>query len=185
MKKTFQQFVLAATLLLVSSQMQAQFVIGKDTLGGKIAYILQSGDPGYITGETHGLIAAATDQSTGIKWWNGTNVTTNATGTAIGTGSANTTTIIGIQGNATGTNYAANLCRNYQGGGYTDWYLPSKDELNKLYINRNYIGGFVNNYYWSSTEDNVSLAWGQDFGNGSRYNGYKSGKCNVRAVRAF
>jgi hypothetical protein len=53
MRKTFQQFLLAATLLLLSSQMQAQFVIGKDTLGGKVAFIDASGE--------HGLIAAKTD----------------------------------------------------------------------------------------------------------------------------
>ena len=177
MKKTFQQFVLAATLLLVSSQMQAQLSIGKDTLGGKVAYIDATGQ--------HGLIAAAADQSAGIQWYNGSYATTNATGTAIGTGSANTTTIIGIQGNSTGSNYAANLCRNYQGGGYANWYLPSKDELNKLYINRNDIGGFAYDVYWSSTEYGNGSAWKQDFSNGRQNGDAKDIRYNVRAVRAF
>lgn len=52
-----------------------------------------------------------------------------AIGTAIGTGFSNTNTIITSQG-IIATNYAAGLVRAYTGGGYTDWYLPSKEELN-------------------------------------------------------
>ena len=55
--------------------------------GGVVFYIFESGDTGYVAGETHGLIAAVQDQSSGIRWYNGINVTTGATGTAIGTGS--------------------------------------------------------------------------------------------------
>ena len=70
-------------------------------------------------------------------------------------------------------------------GGYSDWYLPSKDELNKLYINRVAIGGFANNAYWSSTENDNFNAWLQDFFNGGQdYNG-KFSTYYVRAVRAF
>jgi hypothetical protein len=71
-------------------------------------------------------------------------------------------------------------------GGYSDWYLPSKDELNQLYINKVAIGGFADGYYWSSTELNNYGAWRQLF-----YNGYQSNYFNkdassyVRAVRAF
>ena len=93
--------------------------IGDFYQGGVVFYIFQSGDTGYIDGETHGLIAAVADQSSGIPWVNSSYVTTGATGTAIGTGADNTTTIISVQG-ATETSYAAGLARAYTGGGYTD-----------------------------------------------------------------
>jgi hypothetical protein len=71
-------------------------------------------------------------------------------------------------------------------GGYSDWYLPSKDELNKLYINRVAIGGFASPNYWSSTETGNYGAWGFSFYDGGAYGYYKDfNDGNVRAVRAF
>jgi len=160
--------------------------------GGVVFHLFAEGEIGYVAGETHGLIAAVSDQGF-IQWYNGSNVATGATGTAIGTGSANTTAIISAQG-ATETSYAAGLARAYTGGGYTDWFLPSKDELNKMYTNRATINttaaansgsDFVSDYYWSSTENNSTTAWGHNFGSGTQFNLNKPFGNRVRAVRAF
>jgi hypothetical protein len=126
--------------------------IGDAALGGIIAYILVSGDPGYDANVQHGLVASTADLSSGIQWYNGTYTTTGATATAIGTGLANTNTIIANQG-ATSTNYAAGLARAYTGGEYTDWFLPSKDELKKLYRNKGLVCCFAGIHYWSSSEN--------------------------------
>ena len=167
--------------------------VGDVYQGGIVFYILEEGDTGYVAGETHGLIAAVADQSSGIQWRNGSYVTTGATGTAVGTGSANTDAIITVQG-ATETSYAAGLARAYTGGGYTDWFLPSKDELNKMYTNRATINttaasnsgsDFSNWYYWSSTENDGGNAWAQHFLSGYQYGVNKYSTRNVRAVRAF
>ncbi len=159
--------------------------IGDNYQGGKVAYILVSGDPGYDANTPHGLIAATSDQSTGIRWYNGSFITTGATGTALGTGLSNTNAIISSQG-VTATSYAAGLARAYTGGGYTDWYLPSKDELNKLKINRVAIGGFASTYYWTSTEADGNQAWDQPFYDDAPQEKYnKSYPDYVRAIRAF
>ena len=169
--------------------------VGDVYQGGKVAYILVNGDPGYDATTQHGLIAATSDQSRKITWdrltgsfplYQGTN--RGAIGTAIGTGFSNTNTIIASQGTIA-TNYAAGLARAYTGGGYTDWYLPSKDELNKLYLNRVAIGGFMSNgLYWSSSENQdypYHSAWLQDFGNGGPLSIFKDFDVNVRAIRSF
>ena len=65
------------------------------------------------------------------------------------------------------------------------WRLPTKEELNILYQNKDKIGGFAYDYYWSSTEDGSGSAWVQNFGNGNLGYGYKFYPYYVRAVRAF
>jgi hypothetical protein len=165
----------------------APVVLGSSYGGGKVFYIFQPGDQGYVAGETHGLIAATVEQSTGISWNNGLEITTGATGTAIGTGLSNTNTIITIQGAGS---YAAKICADYTVTvgqvTYDDWYLPSKDELNLLYLHKTAIGSFSDRYYWSSTEGGVYSACSQSFSTGLQ--GCNFGKTNqeyVRAIRAF
>jgi hypothetical protein len=164
--------------------------IGDSALGGKVAYILKSGDPGYNPHEQRGLIAATWDQSSGlgIIWAVGTGQYTsvpNGTKVELGTGSVNTDRIIAQNG--AGDTYAAGLARAYNGGGYTDWYLPSKDELNKLHLNRVAIGNFSEDSYWSSSESKTSdkWVWHQHLPSGITNSNYKLTQYRVRAVRTF
>ena len=132
------------------------------------------------------MIAATDDQSDGIIWaivaYQETAVP-GGTLLTIGSGSANTDKI--IDQNGEGSTYAAGLARAYNGGGYNDWFLPSINELNKLYNNRTAIGGFTDYGYWSSSEFYADYAWGQGFFSGGQYGDAKHSTGRVRAVRAF
>lgn len=70
-------------------------------------------------------------------------------------------------------------------GGFSDWYLPGKWELNELYKHKSVVGGFAVYGYWSSTEDGAGNAWKQLFDSGIQFQGSKAGGSRVRAVRAF
>ena len=86
---------------------------------------------------------------------------------------------------------AGNYCGTLEANGYSDWFLPSKDELNLLYTKRGDLGGFdvtsgyPASYYWPSTEGNIYNAWYQNFNNGVQNYYVKHGAISVRCVRRF
>jgi hypothetical protein len=155
--------------------------IGESYGGGIVFYVYDGGQ--------HGLIAATTDQSTGIRWYGGTNTNTRGRADGVGAGKANTAIIIANQAPVDGAAFSATVCNEYSvtAGGvtYGDWYLPSKHELNLLYLQKTVVGGFSNGAYWSSTEGDASDAWGQSFTSGAQANNGKNGTLYIRAVRAF
>jgi hypothetical protein len=156
--------------------------VGQAYQGGIIAYIYVSGDSGYVAGQTHGLIATTSNQSSSAQWGcSGTSIT--GTSTSFGTGLTSTTAIVN---GCTSTTIAAAICNNLSSGGFSDWYLPSRDELNKLYLNRSVIGGFNNASYWSASQATTTTSWSVNFSSGGTNNtGPKSSLLSVRAIRKF
>ena len=161
-----------------------QVAIGDEYQGGIIFHIFEQGDLEYVEGEFHGLIAAPMDQSSASKWGcNGTNIS-GADGIYIGTGNQNT---IDIWNNpCLAGNDAAEICYNLSLNGYDDWFLPSKDELDKLFLNLDSqgLGDLYNSYYWSSSEFSSNQAWVRNpAGLSTGYKNYSG--YYVRAIRAF
>ena len=187
MKKLIGLFVVIFIANL--GQVFAEVKIGDAYQGGKVAYILVSGDPGYVADKQHGLIAAETDQDQAIRWWKEQGNFNNNTSTEskLGTGRDNTKKIIAVL--KTG-DYAAQSCVDYTNektgtGVYSDWYLPSKDELSKLFLNKEIIGSFAGDYYWSSSEASDEVAWCQNFINGEQRSYFKDFYYRVRCIRSF
>ena len=169
---------------VVSTTSACGLSIGDTYQGGIIFYLDPSG--------CHGLISAPSDQSTGIQWWNGSYTDTYASGSGLFDGDGNCYRIRASQGNCVSCN-AAELCLDLTLNSQSDWYLPSKYELNLMYENIGQgnalglgnVGGFANNYYWSSTEYDNNFAWLQFFSNGYQNYFNKGSNFYVRAVRAF
>ncbi len=161
-------------------------VIGSEFKGGILVYTLVPGDIGYSPTVPHGLIAAQNDLTMAEWGCYGSNLP--GTGNvALGAGNNNTSYI--MIGCAT-AGIAARQCGDLVLNGYSDWFLPSKNELNLLYLNRNSIGNFTGDYYWSSTQDAdgafpTQLALCQNFSNGFQAGDNKYTPHRVRAVRYF
>jgi hypothetical protein len=164
--------------------------VGSNYGGGKIAYIFQSGDPGFVSGEIHGIIASNDEWTT--RWGCNGVTLAGANGTDIGTGAQNTIDIIG---GCAESGIAARVCDDYTvtSGGviYSDWHLPSITELQRILANRSAIGGFNSPYilYWSSSQNGDIFAYCIRTTNpGIDYVTNKSGGdfgISTRAVRFF
>ncbi len=144
-------------------------------------YVYSIDDTAPATGSVGGAVAAETDASAEIHWYNDAFRVTGAT--SVSDGETNTATIIAVQGAGS---YAAALCAESAQDGYTDWYLPAQNELGLVYTNlASYsLGNFSTNRYWSSTEANDDFAWGEAFsGSGAALSYLKTALLGVRCVR--
>ena len=156
----------------------------------------------YLDGSGGGLICDIADVASPLNqvgWGCVTDSLPGAESTIIGGGFSNTTDIIN---GCNEVGYAAEICYNLTKAGYSDWYLPSKDELNEMFINKTIInttsisnGGSALNIsddkdeYWSSTqgqqEENGGYGFIQRFGDGQQKTRWKSNLACVRAIRTF
>ncbi|GHU44200.1 hypothetical protein FACS1894190_15370 [Spirochaetia bacterium] len=158
--------------------------------GGIVFFYSATGfaiNSGTYSGTYHYLEAAQADISGTKTWASSAHFYTDITGARTVTGAVNTDAILTADSDAP----AAKACKDYTGGGKTDWFLPSQYELNLMYANKTAIG--ASGRYWSSSQVNVggTHAWYQDFDESSQivgdhqYMGAKTYYYQVRAVRAF
>ena len=147
--------------------------------GGWIFY-----DKGNSEGGWRYLEAAPVDQSHAAQWGCDEKSIPGAKSTAIGTGKSNTQAIVA---ECSDIGIAAKLCTAYRGGGKSDWFLPSKDEIKVLNTKllKTGVGGFAGSLYWSSSEYGAYYAGIQNFGGSGQYHINKNSTIHVRAVRAF
>ena len=168
--------------------------IGNDTPAGTIYSIGDTGPAGGIVFDVtddglHGLEAAPEDASTSIEWGcYGTdvadvdNIKTEATPDS-NSGADNTSLIVAACGEETAAVAAFN---HIWPDGTSGGFLPNKEELNLLSVQKAVVGGFPSDYYWSSSEYTSVGAWSQYFVFDSPYHVNKNDKSNgVRAIRAF
>ena len=160
------------------------YQIGDMVQGGMVFYVDETGE--------HGLVAAQDDLEGTYEWGCYQEDVDGADSKWIGSGLQNTMDITN-QGCQTenGGITAAQAALDADLGGYSDWYLPSIGELYQMYIaigqgseNVN-IGGFVNDWYWSSSENFYNDAWFVEFNNGYTSNYAESNPSRVRVIRAF
>ncbi len=162
------------------------YIGGPGPAGGIVFY-----DKGAYSDGWRYLEAAPASTEWTNKPWGGYGTLVGGTGTAIGSGSANTEAIVTAYGNEEpdeGRNdYAARVAADLSFGRYDDWFLPSWDELDLMSENLHGegIGGFASAYYWSSSENDKDYALAKDFDFGSQVYALKHPGYRVRAARAF
>lgn len=160
-----------------SSISQIHF-IGEHFGGGVIFYLDAS--------KKHGIIATVKDfEEPGF--WSKKDTLNGAKSTKLGAGISNSNNIYKTQGEpqTDGDDYAVIECIKLIENGYSDWYLPSKNELNQMYLHKDIIGGFTSFSYWSSTEVDAGKAWFQNFANGNQITEVKTAGYAIRPIRYF
>ena len=146
-------------------------------------------------GVQHGIILALTDQSVGRSWSNVAEKEVGAVARNRADGLANSLAITAQPGHL---NSAAKICLDYSVDGFSDWYLPAIEELERVYENREVINAALavipgatevpkSAGYWSSTENGAILAWNYNFNFGiaSNYSTKNLVNFRVRAIRTF
>jgi hypothetical protein len=206
MIKNSKLFILALSLIVcftlvfsscIKEEDPKEVLIGEPFEGGVVGHIFQPGDPGFVQGETHGIIIAPVEQVFESQWGcQGTAVT--GTSIEVGTGRANTEKVLAFHDalpnfytNPTqchpendGT-VAARFTIDFNNGGFSDWFMPSLKEMDFLYQNRDKIGGFSTVEYWSSCESNATNACVMSFITGEQLSRPKSEVRRVRVIRFF
>jgi hypothetical protein len=148
-------------------------------------------------GDERGLIMSLVNNSNAAAWSNVSSTLVPGSAAQSWTnGSANTNAIVAQSGH---TSSAAKICKDYNAGGHTDWYLPALEEVGLIYehmfsINRGLTSAGATRidyeYYWTSTESNASSAQKLSFFNSNEsFNLFspnaKNSLLRVRCVRAF
>tara|TARA_B100001057_G_scaffold111861_1_gene109956 strand:- start:11538 stop:13472 length:1935 start_codon:yes stop_codon:yes gene_type:complete len=191
------QLQLDEALVMISSLEQEitddPIQIGDIFAGGIVFQINENGS---------GLVAAINDLTDGAtdpygfgwigyEWGCFGENTDGANGTSILTGYQNTLDIATQCSTENGGTTSAHEALAYESQSYNDWYLPSKEELVEMYMtigqgsSNGNIGGFINEFYWSSSENDDFKSWGVNFGYGFTFNTDKNLTARVRVIRAF
>jgi len=192
------------TATLMNGYTYETTAVGQSSGGGVIA---------CLNGGLNNLIAATVDNPSSPIQWGGSGINVPIASSTTD-GATNTANIVACLTNGQGgaqcagsiiniNTYAAGICSSYQVDSqnqnpcqagntcYNDWFLPAGNntnpsgQLNCLYTNKDAIGGFGNNLYWSSTELDANFAWDQDLLNAGQLFGNKDFNYQVRCVRGF
>lgn len=151
------------------------FKIGQEYQGGYIFYIDSTG--------VHGLIAAPFELGRFPLIYRTEWRIEGADGVDIGTGYQNTLNI--LEFSVFDGETAAYYCTTFSYNGYDDWFLPSIDELEQLFREKDSVRGYRPGYYWSSTVAGTFYGWAVNFSTGETRLINLHANLNVRAIRAF
>lgn len=199
MSSGFLMLLLSAVIFLscVKEEDPKEVTIGEPFGGGVVAHIFEPGEEGFVSGETHGIVIAPVDLVFEAQW-GCQGMSVEGTSTKVGFGRKNTELVLAFHDNL--PNYytnptqchpsndgsvAAKFTIDFAKDGFNDWFMPSLDEMNYLYKNRDKIGGFSTIEYWSSCETNATNACVMSFITGELLSRPKSEVRRVRVIRFF